>query len=275
MYVTPRLGRWFYGGRGERRHDGDPVIVLWHSFLCDGGMWDGQLPALAELGRVIVFDGPGHGKSEVPPRFTLDDNARALVDALDALAPGPVIMAGLSWGGMLAMRLALLEPKRVRALALIDTSAAAERGHHRLRYRALLALFRSVGIPRWLMDRQIAPLMLSARAREQHPELVARLYSDLGGFSGVGVARAGEAIFGRDDIVASLGRITAPTVVLCGREDRATPLSRSVAIQREIAGSQLEIIERTGHLSALESPDELAALLVAFVRSAFAKNGQS
>ncbi len=272
MYVSTRLGRWFYVGSGQRQREGDATIVLWHSFLCDGGMWDGQVAALSALGRVLVFDGPGHGKSEAPPPFSLDDNARALVDALDAIAPGPVVMAGLSWGGMLAMRLALLAPERVRALALLDTSAAAEDPRRRLQYRALLSLFRRVGVPRWLTDRQVAPMMFSRRARAARPELAARMHAEVNGFSRVGVARVGEAIFSRADITASLGRIAAPTLVICGTEDRATPPSRSTAIARGISGARLELIDGAGHLSALEAPTPVTALLAPFVAENLGKS---
>src|ERR1700690_3706217 len=74
MYVSTRLGRWYYEEHGKGR-DGE-AIVLWHSFLCDGGMWDGQIDTLARTTHVRLLDGPGHEKSEAPPPFSLDDNAR-------------------------------------------------------------------------------------------------------------------------------------------------------------------------------------------------------
>ena len=84
-YVRTRLGRWFYEERGTVKRSGDPVIVLWHSLLFDGGMWKRQIEPLSALGRVVVFDGPGHGKSEVPPTFSLEDNADAMTDAFAEL----------------------------------------------------------------------------------------------------------------------------------------------------------------------------------------------
>jgi len=84
-YVRTRLGRWFYEERGASIRSSDPTIVLWPSLLCDGGMWKNQIEPLASCGRVVVFDGPGHGKSEVPPPFSLEDNADALTDAFGEL----------------------------------------------------------------------------------------------------------------------------------------------------------------------------------------------
>src|SRR3954471_11894609 len=123
-YVRTRLGRWFYEERGKAKREGDPAIVLLHGFLFDGGMWRAQVEPLSALGRVIVIDGPGHGKSEVPPRFTLEDHADALaIDAFAELGIKKAVLAGLSWGGMLSMRVAIQHPMRVHAMALVDTSA--------------------------------------------------------------------------------------------------------------------------------------------------------
>src|ERR1700690_3109083 len=81
-YVRTRLGRWFYEERGKAKREGDPAILLLHGLLFDGGMWRAQVEPLSALGRVLIIDGSGHGKSEAPPRFTLEDHADAL--AIDA-----------------------------------------------------------------------------------------------------------------------------------------------------------------------------------------------
>lgn len=266
MYVSTRLGRWFYQERGHARHDGDPTIVLWHSFLCDGGMWDAQVGPLSELGRVVVFDGPGHGKSEAPPVFTLEDNARALGDALDALGLGKVIVVGLSWGGMLGMRLALLDPHRVPALALVDTSASPELVGKQLKYRAMLSLFRGTGLPPFLVESQVAKAMFSPRTLRSRRDVVERFAHDLSGFSREGVYRVGRAIFWREDLVPRLGSIAAKTLILHGTEDAAIAVDRARIMADRIPGSRLAMIEGAGHLSAVEEPEAVNAQLVPFVR---------
>src|SRR5690349_12906420 len=109
-YVRTRLGRLFYEERGQARRPGDPAIVLLHGLLFDGGMWRDQIGPLAALGRVIVMDGPGHGKSEPPPRFMLEEHADALIDAFSDMGIDRALVVGLSWGGMLGMRFALQHP---------------------------------------------------------------------------------------------------------------------------------------------------------------------
>src|SRR5690606_28893825 len=103
MLVDTRLGKLFVEVRGE----GTP-LCLWHSLLCDGGMWRHQVPALAERYRVINIDAPGHGRSAtVRAPFSLDDCVDAAITILDALEVEAAHWAGLSWGGMVALRLAL------------------------------------------------------------------------------------------------------------------------------------------------------------------------
>src|SRR4029079_34447 len=104
----------------------DPGVVPPPGLFFGGAMGARLLGALVPLGRVVVVDGPGHGKSEVPPPFSLDDHTRAFVDALDALDIFKTALVGLSWGGMVSMRVALDHPMRVVAMALLDTSADAE-----------------------------------------------------------------------------------------------------------------------------------------------------
>jgi len=266
MYVSTRLGRLYYEEHGKPRRDGDAAMILWPSFLTDGGMWDAQVPPLADLGRVLVFDGPGHGHSETPPPFSLDDNARALLDAASALRATRFVMIGLSWGGMIGMRLAVIAPERVAALALLDTSAGPELMRNRVQYRAMLSTFRRVGFPSWLADRRVVPLFFSERTLRDRPELARRFWRDAIGFSREGVYKSGKAIFQRGDFRPELGRVRAPTLVLCGAEDRATPPVRAREIAAGIAGAELAMIDGAGHLSAIEQPEKVNAALVPFAK---------
>jgi 3-oxoadipate enol-lactonase len=268
-YVRTRLGRWFFEEKGKVARPGAPAIVLWPSLLCDGGMWRRQTEALAAFGRVLVFDGPGHGKSESPPPFTLEENADALDDALGELRAEDVVMVGLSWGGMVAMRLALQHPSRVKALALFDTSAEAEEPRRVLKYGVLIALSRYFGMPRPIAQTVIAPLLLSDRARARDPELVGRLIRSANGFPREGAARAAIAVVvRRRDILDRLAAIRVPTLVACGTEDRSTEPVHARRIADRIPGARLVMLEGVGHLGALEAPERVNEILVPFVREA-------
>lgn len=272
MYVKTRLGRWFYEERGRARHEGDPTIALWHSFLCDGGMWDAQVGPLAELGRVIVFDGPGHGKSESPPPFSLWENADAVSDALRELGVARVVWCGLSWGGMVGMRLALSHPERVAGLALLDTSPMKDTRQNRLKYALLSQVVRPFGIPQPIFEKTMATKLLGARFRREHPEAIGRLYAQLSRFPIEGVYQAARAILlGRDDITPRLREIRCPALVIHGEDDRALPMRCARAISDNVPGAKLVTIPDCGHLSAMESPEAVNAALVPFVRERLAR----
>ncbi len=268
-YVQTRLGRWFYEERGRAKRSGDPAILLLHGLLFDGGMWRAQIEPLAAIGRVLVFDGPGHGKTtELPPPFSLEDHVEALGDAMTALHVDRAVLVGLSWGGMLAMRTALRYPKRIAAMALLDTSAEAEPRANAIKYRAFTMFARRFGLPRWFVDAQLAPLMFGARTLRERPELVDQFTRTANGYSRDGMARAAKAVvIHRKSVHDKLGSITTPTLVMCGRDDRATPPERSEALARAIAGAKLVQIDDCGHMSAIERPDAVNAELVPFVKA--------
>ena len=275
-YVRTRLGRWFYEERGTARKASDAAIVMWPSLLCDGGMWREQIEPLATLGRVLVFDPPGHGKSEVPPPFSLEDNADALLDAFGELRVDRAIMVGLSWGGMLGMRMALQHPTRVKALALFDTSAEAEDRVRAIRYRLFVAFARRFGMPRTLFDKQLTPLFFTERTRRERPELVERFVRAASGFPREGTARAALAVVvHRKSILPSIGAIRVPTLVACGQEDHATEPIHAERIAASIPGARLVSIEGAAHLSALEQAAAVNDVLVPFVRDALCSQGTS
>jgi len=270
-YVPTRLGRLFCEERGTARSSADPAIVLLHGLLFDGGMWRGQLEALARFGRVVVIDGPGHGKSEAAPPFTMEAHADALAEAFTELGIARAVVVGLSWGGMVGMRLALQHPSRVAALALLDTSAERQTLAERIRYRAFVALHRRAGLPYSLYLRQVAPLMFAEQTIATRPELVRATYTRTMGFDREAVARASMAVVvHRKDILGEIGRIRVPTLVLCGREDRATTPDKSQNIARAIPGAELVVVEGVGHMSVLEDSARVNEHLVPFVARAFA-----
>jgi pimeloyl-ACP methyl ester carboxylesterase len=165
------------------------------------------------------------------------------------------------------MRLALRHPERVRALVLLDTNAEAEERLRRVKYRAFISFGRRFGIPKLLADAQLAPIYFAEGTRARQPELIDRWVRTVNGFSRDGIARASLAVVHRKDILARLGSIRAPTVVLCGREDRATEPVHSERIAAAIQGAKLVLIDGAGHVSALEQPEAVNETLVPFVAS--------
>jgi 3-oxoadipate enol-lactonase len=273
-YIRTRLGRWFYEERGKPAREGDPAILLLHGLLFDGGMWRNQVEALSSLGRVILIDGPGHGKSEAPPRFNLEDHADALaIDGFNELGVHKAVLCGLSWGGMIAMRAAIQHPMRVAAIALLDTSAEAEALKDKIRFRAFIAFARRYGIPRWFVDLELARLMFGPQTlATRGDELLERFTRTVNGYPRDGMARAALAVsVHRVDVTPKLRAVACPTLVICGRDDAATPPAKSRALAAKIREAKLEWIDGSGHMSAIEKPEEVNRVLVPFVREQVGK----
>jgi pimeloyl-ACP methyl ester carboxylesterase len=267
VYVTTRIGRWFYEEQGQA--SSLPPVVLMHGFLLDHSIFRPQVAELCKLTRVICFDNPGHGQSEVPRSdFTLEEHADALAGAVVTLGIKHAIVGGLSWGGMVGMRLALQQPAMAVGLYLLDTSAQVESRLQRAFDGAMLSLYARVGAPPRFYETRIAPSLFGATTRRQNPELVQRYGERMFGFSRKGVRRAGYAVVLRKrSLLSQLHRIHVPTLVICGEEDTATPMARSVAIAEGIRSSQLVRIPGAGHTATLEQPEPVTRAMVSFLRS--------
>jgi 3-oxoadipate enol-lactonase len=261
MLIETRLGRLFVEEQGA----GTPV-VLWHSLLCDGGMWRHQVSALSARHRVINIDAPGHGRSaKIDRRFTMEDCADAAVEILDALAIERAHWIGLSWGAMTGMRLALRHPERVRSLALLSASAEKESKRKLAQYLVMEAVGVALpGMP-MVVDR-LAPIFFSRRARDEQPGLIRDFDAHVLRMDERSIRRTVRAVMvERTDLRPRLREIQAPAIVMVGTEDVATPIARARVIAEGIAGAQYREISGAGHLCALEAPEAVNEALLAFL----------
>jgi len=260
MLIDTRVGRLFVDDSGE----GEP-LVLWPSMLTDGSMWRFQVGPLREAGfRTIVIDPPGHGRSEETRRpYSLEDCADAGVEVLDALEVASADWAGLSWGGMAGMRVALRHPERLKRLALLDTSAKRESRRKLPSYHAMAFVARRLGAVGILLDR-IERIFFTPDTVAHRPDLVEPFREHLARMDPESLGHAVDGvIFHRVDLRPALSRVSAPTLVMVGAEDVATPPARAKEIAERIPGARLVELGGAGHLSALERPDEVTRELLA------------
>lgn len=222
-----------------------PLLLL-PGLLCDAALWDHQARHLAGEGGVRVAD------------LTRDDSIGAMAARVLAEAPPEFDLAGLSMGGYVAFEVLRRAPERVARLCLIDTAARADTEEQTARRRGLIDLARR-GQFKGVTSR-LLPLLL-------HPDRLGE--AALAGAVMAMAERVGaeaflrqqQAIMGRVDSRRSLGAIAAPTLIICGREDALTPLEKSAEMQAAIPGARLAVIEDCGHLSTMERPQAVTALM--------------
>lgn len=239
-------------------------LVLGHSFLCSGEMWRSQLQPLAERARVINIDGRGHGKSgRADSRFTLYDMVADVLAVLDHLGIDRATWAGLSIGGMVALRAALTAPERVSSLILLDTHAGAEEPLKKLKYQAMAIGVRLLGIRPFLPT--VMPLFFGRTTLKTNPSLVDEWRAKLAQVHVPSMLRTLDALRNRDSVVARLGEIQAPALVIVGAEDKALSPACSRQIAAALPHASLRIVSDSGHLSTLEQPAAVTAAMLGFL----------
>jgi pimeloyl-ACP methyl ester carboxylesterase len=244
---------------------GPEAVVFAHGLLMSGRMFDAQVAALKDCFRCITFDFRGQGHSEVAQAgYDMDSLTEDAAELIRALSAGPCHFVGLSMGGFVGMRLAVRHPELVRSLVLMDTAAGKE--PYWFRYH----LFRLMS--RWLGPRAVAsrimPILFGRKflndpARE---ELREQWRQRLLANNRSGVFRAAGGVINRQGCEELLGRITVPTLILVGEDDRATPPEKSRFLQEHIRGSRVEIIPAGGHSLSVEEPEAVNEALRRFLR---------
>jgi 3-oxoadipate enol-lactonase len=227
-----------------------PVVVLSNSLGTSLEMWEPQLPALSERFAVLRYDHPGHGTSrESPNAGSVEALARAVLEILDERGLERVSFCGLSLGGAVGMWLAMYEPERIDRLALACTSA---RFGVRENWLARAATVRAEGVE--AVADAVLQLWFTQRTHRDAPELVRAYRAMMVSAAREGYAGCCEALADWDP-GDELAAIRAPTLVLAGSEDPATPPAQGEAIASRIAGARLSVLEGAGHLANLEQPE--------------------
>jgi pimeloyl-ACP methyl ester carboxylesterase len=240
--------------------------VLLHAFPLAADMWRPVLEQAPEGWRYVAPDLRGFGAARHgAPARTMDDMAAGVRALLDALEIERATIGGLSMGGYVLFALYRLAPERFERLVLADTRAQADTPEGLDSRRAMLDRVRRDG-PRAIAD-DMLPTLLGDTSHRERPALGDAVRAIVEANSAEGIAGAIEAMMSRPDSTPALSRISHPALILVGEEDRVTPIADAEAMQRQIARSRLVVLERAGHLSALEVPDRFSAALADFLSS--------
>jgi 3-oxoadipate enol-lactonase len=243
------------------------LALLWPSLFSDGQTsWGAQLPVLHELGwRTLLVDPPGTGQSPPATRlFTMEECAAAAVAVLDAAGVDRAALLGLSWGGFVALRVALAAPQRVTALVLSNTSARRMSSRERQRDRLLSSIVR-LGIPGG-PGRLVVTGMLSEDSRRRDPAFAAEFAHAVNRLDKPGLARAMRSVLAeRTSVADELHRIAAPALVIAGAEDPAFPPVHAQELADRIPRARLETLPCVGHLAPREAPVAVTNLLKSFL----------
>ena len=241
----------------------DPAVVLIHGFGLDMRMWDPQAGPLADGFRVVRYDCRGFGASGPFDPAVPYTHAGDLVALLDHLDIGEAVLAGLSFGGRVALQAALADPARVRGLALLDavldgvpwdpeSAHALDEVTRRVEAAGVLA-----GREAWVAH----PLFAAARER---PDLAAALAAMVAGYPG-------QHWLGQDPHRETrrpldlLEAVAGPALVAVGERDVPGFREMSAVLARRIPGAAYHVVADAGHMINMEQPAAVNNLLIGFL----------
>jgi 3-oxoadipate enol-lactonase len=250
------------GARLHYRLDGKPhapAIVFSNSLGTNLSMWDPQIPALHDAFRILRYDTRGHGLSAAPHGpYTYDQLGRDVIALLDAAQIPRATFCGLSMGGQTGIWLGAHAPERFERLVLCNTGARI--GSPEI-WNTRIAAIQAGGMPaivpttieRWFTSRFIS----------EAPEEIAAVRMMLLNTPPQGYAACCEAI--RDaDLTALASRAKAPTLVISGSHDPATPAAQGRLLASLIPGARFVELD-AAHLSNIEAEPKFTAALLDFL----------
>ena len=245
--------------RLNHRSDGPSkaqVLALPSSLGTTTKLWDANVPAWSETFRVLRYDQRGHGGSDVPPApYSIEDLGRDFIALLDELGIDRVSFCGLSLGGATAMWLAVHAPERIDRLVLACTSPRFGESQGWLDRAAIVRENGLEAIADTVLERWFTPRL----GREQ-PRVVARFRELFVRTSPEGYAGCCEALAAWD-FRHALGQIEAPTLVIAGAEDTATPSDHAQLLADRIPKARLVVLPGAAHLGNVERSHAFSSLV--------------
>ncbi|MBF2098487.1 MAG: alpha/beta fold hydrolase [Gloeomargaritaceae cyanobacterium C42_A2020_066] len=244
---------------------GEPLVLI-HGLGMACSTWFNQIPLLSQSYQVVVFDNRGAGRTEAPAdAYTLDMMATDTAALFQSLDIPQAHVLGFSLGGLIAQRLALQQPDRIRSLLLVSTATqlppkakqVMETWLEMSRAGLALDILAREGLlwvytDAFFRDNQAVNAAVESARHEPHP-------LTLEGFAGQ-VAALVEA-----QTAADLHHIQVPTLVVAGRDDILIPPAYAAELAAQIPGAELVILEPAGHNCWMEFPELFNSTILHFL----------
>lgn len=232
-------------------------LLFLHAWPLDGTMWEPQARPLRHDVAVVAPSYPGFGGTVPTGRriLTMDEAAEACVDLAIREGVDRFVVCGTSMGGYVAFSIWRRHRERVLGMVLANTRAVADGEDARQRRLDLAERLSFEGSEFLLAD---PPPLLSSHA---DPEVRERVESMMRTQPAGAIASASRGMAHRPDSTPDLAGIEVPTLVVTSSEDELIPPSATAPMADAIPGARLAVIERAGHLSSMEAPEEFLGLL--------------
>ncbi|KWW21828.1 MULTISPECIES: alpha/beta hydrolase [Peribacillus] len=230
-----------------------PLILL-PGTLCDERLWESL--KLSDLADVKVCD--------VSKADTIEGMAKSVLKE----APDRFALAGLSLGGIISLEIMRIAPERVLKLALLDTNPYPPQPEQISGWERLIEMADN-GLFLDITHNHLLPVLIHPDRRNDEA-LVSTIIEMAEKVGKAGYINQLKAVMTRSDQRPILSSIECPTMILTGKEDVVCPVHMSEFLQENIREARLEIVNHSGHLSTLEQPEKVSALLRAWLWNEYA-----
>lgn len=270
---------WFARVNGVRIHyqeagdESAPPILLIHGFISSNLIWSHVLLPLAQAGfRAIAPDLPGYGYSDKPAaaRYTIDEQARAVIGLMDCLEIPKAVIVGASYGGAIAATIALDYPERVEKLILVGAVSNDDAKKKFLLRVSALPLIGDLATPlflgsRWIVRKRMEdmyrrmgqPVNERMVASRHHLLETANVHRAM-----IRTARQWNA----NRIQREAALIRQPALLVWGDQDDHIPIENAERLRDTMPDARLFIFRDCGHLPPVEQPENFVKLVAEFCR---------
>ena len=245
-------------GKGEV-----PVIFI-HGFPFNKNMWQPQMEVLKETHRVIALDLRGFGnslsnKEDLSITLFADD----LILFMDALKIRKAVICGLSMGGYIVLNAVKRYQERFSAIVLSDTQCIADNDEAKKKRLSTIEEINQNGLENFATG--FVKNIFSEYSLLNKPDLVKAILNTILSTSPTTIMGTLRALAERSETCSTLNSINIPALILCGREDKITPLGQSEMMNKAIKNSAFHIINNAGHMSNLENNTDYNLYLKEFL----------
>lgn len=251
----------------EEHGAGKETIVFSHGLLWSGNMFRAQVDYFKTHYRVITFDHRGQGQSPGKYPYDMDTLSEDAIALITQLVGGKVHFMGLSMGGFVGMRVAARRPDLVQSLVLLETSCEGEALLNIPKYGILNLVVGIFGIRPVIEPVKKIMFGKSFLNDLNRKEEMAFWEAQLLQNNPATITQAVLGVISRKAIVDELHLIKAPTLIITGEEDVATPIAKGKFISTKIKHSIFKTIPKAGHSSTIEEPASANDIISLFLRN--------
>lgn len=242
----------YFAGKATTRPDYPPLCFV-HGAGGNSTHWLEQIRGLGRLGPVVAVDLPGHGQSQGSGRKTIRGYSQFVRQFIAHAFNGNsgIILAGHSMGGGIVMDYALQYPETLKGIVLIGTGAKLRVAPQVFEYIQAGPEF-VADLATWFFSSSAQPELLEGAKEELSKVNLEVLYHDFQACD-------------QFNLMKEISAIKVPALIICGQEDKLTPVKYAQYLRDHISESEISIIEKAGHMVMLEQPDQVNRTIERFL----------